>query len=548
MLEFATARSGETQGGRFNEAALDALGIAGADDLLPAGRVAIGFVDYGFDLMHPCLRSTAGDTSRFRFLWDQNRTPEAARTVDLDVSTIEDWDGEALDLAVGAAAKSGSRRALDAIYDPHANNCGRHGTTGAAHATLMASMAAGTAFAGFRSAAPHAALIGVQLALHDADWREEDARGRPTWTGAALPAEAPWGGWRAYDDAPQIGNAIRYIYDRACKLGVDALVVNLSIGAWAGAHDGASRTGQTIAALAAKAAAAWKAGTGPRTLVVAGAGNAGADEGHWTGQVTHAAAQTFDWIMQSNDPTQNKLEIWYDAEGPLDVELVLPNGKALALTPGGTHEILIGASRIGIADHMFEVRRRLSRTRILLHPPFIPAALFAGATTSFSLRLRAASEQSAVAHAWIERDDGAAERSWLSPSHPESSLCCLASSRGALVIAGYDHHCQPEAGQPAILPASSLGPLPWCAGPPARVPHLAAPATAIWGAKSKSRGFAQTTGTSAAVALASGAIAYALARDPHATLPPYDLSAAWSSRFGFGQLNIDDTAAVGVPA
>ncbi len=77
MLEFAAARSGQTQDRRFNEAALTALGVPDATILKANSRVAIGFADYGFDLMHPCLRGLAGDASRFCFLWDQNRTPEA---------------------------------------------------------------------------------------------------------------------------------------------------------------------------------------------------------------------------------------------------------------------------------------------------------------------------------------------------------------------------------------------------------------------------------------------------------------------------------------
>ncbi len=546
MLEVGPAGVKEVRSSSFNEAALALMGIPAGGGPAPATRIAIGFADYGFDLLHPCLRNAAGDRSRFCFLWDQNQTPAPARTPDLDVTSVEDWDGGALDSAVREAAASGSRRALDARYDPHANNCGRNGTIGAAHGTMMASIAAGTAFAGFRSAAPDAALIGVQLALLDPDWKEEDAHGRPTWLDAPLPTDTTWPGWRSYDDAAQIGNAIRYIYDRACRIDVDALVINLSIGAWAGAHDDASAAERTIAQLAASADAAWAAGRGPRTIIVAGAGNAGADEGHWTGIVTRDAAQTFDWIMQRDDPTQNKLEIWYDANDPLDVGLGLPDGTTLNLTRDTTHEITIGAARIGIADHTIKARGSLSRLRLLLHPPLFPPKLFdsAAATTSFPVHLRA-QRASAKAHAWIERDDGLRERSWLSPSHPENSLCCLASAGGALVVAGCDHRRQPVAGQPAILPQSSLGPSPWRDGVAGRVPHVTAPAAAIWGARSKSRGFAQTTGTSAAVALASGAIAYALARDPRTTLPPHALQMGWNSRFGFGLLSIDDNVATG---
>ncbi len=548
VLEVTDAHHTPAWNKRFNEAALATLGVPQFDSANGA-PVAIGFVDYGFDLLHPCLRNTAGDASRFRFLWDQNRQPEAARTPDLDITAVEDWDGAFLDATVSAAKQSGSRRDLDARYDPHANNCGRANSIGPAHGTMMATMAAGTVFAGFRSAAPDAELIGVQLALLDGDWKEQDERGQPTWLDATFPAIAAWDGWRSYDDSAQIGNAIRYIYDRACRLGVEALVINLSIGAWAGAHDGASRAEQAITDLQTKADAAWQAGNGPRTIIVAGAGNAGADEGHWSGVVSPEAPQSFDWVMQRDDPTQNKLEIWYQSGAALDIDVTRPDATVMRLAPGGTHEICTSATRIGIADHTFKARGALSRVRVLLHPPLFPASLFDGAApnTNFKFTLRA-SGQRAVTHAWIERDDGMRERSWLSPSHPESSLCCLASARGALVVAGCDHHCQPAAGRPAILPASSLGPVPWLEGSAAQVPHVTAPAAAIWGAKSKSRGFAQTTGTSAAVALASGAIACALARNPNAGLSTNAPSARWDSRFGTGLLSIHDIAAVGVPA
>ena len=367
VLEVAAPHNSETPNNRFNEAALAMLGVPVSRTSRGAARVAIGFVDYGFDLLHPCLRNATGDVSRSRFLWDQNRQPAAARTPDLEITAVEDWDGAFLDEAVRSAATSGSRRALDAMYDPHANNCGRDGTIGAAHGTLMASIAAATASGGFRSAAPDAELIGVQLALLDSDWKEQDDRGRPTWLDATFPADAAWDGWRSYDDAAQIGNAIRYLYDRACQLCVEALVINLSIGAWAGAHDGASPAERAITDLQAKSDAAWQAGKGPRTIVVAGAGNAGADEGHWFDVVSPEAPQSFDWVMQHDDPTQNKLEIWYESDAALDLEITLPDATVMRLTPGGTHAICASAKRIGIADHTFKARGALSRVRVLLH-------------------------------------------------------------------------------------------------------------------------------------------------------------------------------------
>ncbi len=526
----------------YNETALAALGVGKSGE--KSARVVIGFVDYGFDLLHPTLLDQKG-ASRFRFVWDQNRNPDAARAFEFDPAALDDWDGAALDRAVAAAVASGSRREFDALYDPHANNGCRHGTVGGAHGTLMASIAAGTPVSGFRGAAPEADLIGVQLALADTDWKEEDLFGSPTWASWRPEDHTLWQGWRSYDDSRQIINAVRYIYFRGRWLGADALVINLSIGAWAGGHDGRSAVECAIADLIDEADAAFVAGLGPRVIVVAGAGNAGVDEGHWHGVVETARSSNFDWIMQRRDPTQNKLEIWYEGDS-LDVKLCLPDGHEIEIAPGATREIWSGSTRIGIAEHAPGLRAPLSCVRMLLHPPLFGPELFepTADTCAFAVRLAAAHSAPVAVNAWIERDDGAAERSWLSPNHAEGTLCCLATIPGAIVVSGYDHHCTVDGDTPAILPSSSLGPAPWGAGP-ARIPHFAAPAHCIWGARSKSRGFAMTTGTSAAVALTSGAIAQHFGQHgAHAPLPQVD--GAWSPRFGNGLFRIDTTERTGV--
>lgn len=502
----------------FNEAALAAMGLS-VPFTGDAGRtVVIGFVDYGFDLLHPCLLDQSSKVSRFAYLWDQNVTPDAARTSGLDVSQVADWDAKRLNGYIAEAQASGSRRALDALYDPHANNCGRHGTQGGAHGSMMASIAAGTPFAGFRGAAPAAILIGVQLALLDCDWKEEDARGRPTWLDWRAEEHPVWDGWRAYDEAAQIVNAVRYVYDRACRLGADAVVINLSIGAWAGAHDGQSPVERGIADLILVADDRAAHGCGPLTTVVVGSGNAGVDEGHFSGCVTAASPVFFEWRKNSENPAQNKLEIWYQnnssIEAPLDVRIATPgpSNVSIAIVPGRTCEIVVRGVRVGIADHVPKVRGDLGRVRVLLYAPLFPEALFeTGDDRTSRWGITAAVPAGTVPppmqlHAWVERDDGIAERSTLMPSHPETTLCCLATVQGALVVAGYDHH-QDICG---VMPVSSLGPGAWTA---CQIPHVAAPGHRIWGARSKSRGFAETTGTSAAVALTSGVLAAALQKN-----------------------------------
>ena len=56
----------------FNARALYHLGVPPLETGLDGRGVAIGFVDYGFDILHPCFRDLASGRSRFRYLWDQN--------------------------------------------------------------------------------------------------------------------------------------------------------------------------------------------------------------------------------------------------------------------------------------------------------------------------------------------------------------------------------------------------------------------------------------------------------------------------------------------
>jgi hypothetical protein len=523
----------------YNELALRAMGIG--DGAQTGGGstqgIVIGFVDYGFDLLHPCLLDASGASSRFKYLWDQNRTPGLVRQPVCRIADVDDYDADAINQLVRDAGQAEmaqsdwscvarsavDRKALDAAYDPHANYYGRAGVTDGAHGTMMASIAAGTAFAGFRSPAPFADLIGVQLAVADTDWREETVSGEPAWCGWTPTDAASWHGWRSYDACPQIIHAIRYIYDRASRLGAELVIINLSIGTWAGAHDGQSPVEQAIADVIAE-------GRRPGATacqVVVGAGNAGADQGHFTATVQAGQTTSLQWLMNRADSSQNKLEIWYDG-APLKITLEAPAAgrlETVSIDPGATHTINFNGRRVGIADHVIGARGRLSRVRLLLHPPFMTDNELARTdvlawtlTASHPLSRPATSAATGAAstlHAWVERDDGAVERSWLVPHDRDGTLCCLATAPGAIVVAGAYHRTD---GRLRALPFSGRGPSPWTATAYAEAPpttqivgsgqnSVLAPAYNIWGASSKSDGFAATSGTSAAAALMSGTLA-----------------------------------------
>lgn len=510
----------------FNARTLQEIGVPPLESGLDGRGVTIGFIDYGFDILHPCFRTETGRT-RFTCILDQNTGCEL--------------DGRAIDQLIKECERTGSRFEADAQYDPHANYFGRFGIQAGAHGTSIASIAAGSPVAGFRGVAPAADLIGIQLALPDHHWKEEDEFGRPTWRFWQPESEPVWRGWRSYDEASSIIDALDRIYEIACRHRAKALVINLSIGAYAGAHDGRSTVERKMAELAHRSAE----DSGLPCAVVVSAGNAGIEEGHFGGHAEPGRSLSFAWRMSRGDKTQNKLEIWYRADAPLEITVAISGSdQEFRITPGPTHSLVWCGTRVGIADHVPDVRPPLSRARLLLHPPYLPDHLWEKETGELALNVRCsvAGNDAALVHAWVERDDGLANRSTLYPSDPACSLSCLATAARAIVVGA----CTSDGSAIHPFPPSSLGPHPWTGTRTA--PLLCAPGHRIWGARSKSLGFSEISGTSAATALISGVIALLFQRLKGNGAPPAlslsELLIAdrpqdrWSPRFGFGGVDI----------
>jgi subtilisin family serine protease len=526
---------------RFNEGVLRSMGVSLASGEDGRG-VAIAVIDYGFDLLHPSLLDRGG-ASRFRSFWDQNLAPPRWGIDVFDVSRAADLSSQALSYLIVRSRETGSREVFDRLYDPHANYYTRDGVEGGAHGTLMASIAAGTSYGGFRGVAPGADLIGVQLGLLDHHWKEEDAAGQPAWI-TWEPHHGAWDGWRSYCDAPQIVAALDYVYGRAVDLGIKALVINLSLGAAAGAHDAHSAAARKIAELTRRGLA----GDGPSCAVVVATGNAGAHDGHFAVELAAGGRARFEWQIPWRAITQKKLEIWYRADSLLDVALSPsgPAGAQIRVPAGQTSLIEANGRRVGIADHRSGDDGRLSRVCVLLHPPSFPGALaFADGEEAIWEITIAAPRASGPAqvHAWIERDDEDRGCSWLSPSQPSSTLSPLAAADGAIVVGAH-------AGGPGAtaFAHASAGPLPWCEGDAALAPHLSASGYGVWGARSKTTEFMRTSGTSAAAALVSGAAALVLQRVVEAgqRMTRDELLAAllggparaWDARLGFGPVRL----------
>lgn len=463
--------------------------------------VSIGLVDYGFDLLHPSLlrRSatpTERATSRVSGLLDQNTGVVFEREAGCMPAPHDapHTMRHALGPLIEAALASGNRAALDQLYDPHAHyydaTAGRHG----AHGTMMASIALAE-----HRLDPSVDLIAVQLALPEAGWREIDADGRPSWL-AWDPARTPvWSGWRTYLESPALADAIDWIYEAACRRGDDGVIINLSLGTWAGAHDGRSRVEWKIAEVLARG----EVGDGPVAAVVVPAGNAGADRGHASGDVRPGAPWQVTWMFEAGATCVEKLEIWYEAAQPLAVDIAVPGPAETAAVPvGPTAELRCGRGRFGVAEHRVAIGGRLSCVRLSVMP-----SLLEDDRGPVTVTLTAGDcDATARVHAWIERSGDGRARSWLSPHDPASTLGGLATAPGAIVVGALDT----TAGMsPRPFAASGLGPHPW-QGRDA-VPHLWAPGHRIRAARSKHGDFTLTSGTSAACAAVAGSLAMCLA-------------------------------------
>src|SRR5690606_3528963 len=129
--------------------------------------------------------------------------------------------------------------------------------------------------------------------LPDHAWKEEDECGLPTWRTWRPEAEPVWHGWRSYDEARQIADALEQAYEIACRNGARALVINLSIGAYGGGHDGRSTVERQIAEISERGAGA----DNMPCAVVVSAGNAGTEEGHFGGRIEPGRPLSFAWRM-----------------------------------------------------------------------------------------------------------------------------------------------------------------------------------------------------------------------------------------------------------
>jgi Subtilase family len=265
----------------------------------------IGVIDFGCAFAHPHLQKQATgknrSATRIAWLWDQGRSAERP-----DGHSSWPWRRPS-ELAYGREASAADLDALAKGIRTAALQAKVSGGLTAARIEeacyvaaempeLLDSWSHGTAVLGVAAAWPHTHIAPEELA---------DAAAKADIVFVQLPKSAvddQSGGWVT----GYLLDGIEYILAKA--LGRHA-VINVSIGSYAGSHDGASLL-ETALALYAKRSDV--------TLVLA-AGNGAGRKGHAVAKIEPGASEPLKWVLPADDPTQSFLELWY--ERPADDRL-----------------------------------------------------------------------------------------------------------------------------------------------------------------------------------------------------------------------------------
>jgi len=268
--------------------------------------VVVGLVDWGLDVAHPNFRRADGST-RLLALWDQGA--RGGRGAPRPYGYGRVFQRAAIDRALAGTDPYAALAYHPASSDPLGDG---------AHGTHVCDIAAGNgrAAGGVPGMAPGADLVFVHLAA----------------TGT--------GGTATLGDTCRILEALDFI---ARVAGTRPWVANLSVGRCGGPHNGLTLVEQGMDQLLLQA---------PGRAIVQSSGNYFATGGHAASQLRPAERHTLTWHIDRADQTPNELEVWYPGLDVMSVELLAPDGTAVAHVPLGSRaDILVRGKRCGRAYH-----------------------------------------------------------------------------------------------------------------------------------------------------------------------------------------------------
>ena len=519
---------------------------------VPDGRgVVIGFVDYGLDFTQKDFQNPRDrkvkdahnprGKTRIAYLWDQQLKPRKKLQ-------------EHAPLKYGYGVEYSSKQ-IDHALRTKQFELIRHDPLSAGdqagHGTHVAGIAAGngeTADAEnppgkYVGVAPAATIVFVSLDRDEIVNELADSRG-------------------TLANSANIAHGIAYCFEKADELGMPC-VVNLSLGANGGGHDGNMVLECIIDTLLQKSGRA----------VVMAAGN---EDGarlpvHATGRLAQEEEAALEWKVgrkNENDPNANEIEVWYPRGSEIKVWLVAPDKETSdAVLPGDSATFrFTGGERVSINSDRATPWNGAARIHIELGGTKKNGIRFgtwivklqAIRVAPGGLHLRRYADWGRVRFdAWIERTPLAKsieENSRFAHYDPDTAINVTTPStaRRAIVVASYDNDPSRD---PSISGFSSRGPT----RDGRQKPELSAPGNEILSTNARAglseNGIARParigmSGTSMAAPHVAGVVARMLGVNAYltvkeiselliesATPPAGGMRKQWNSKWGFGKLN-----------
>lgn len=404
----------------------------------PAGLTATGrgcvvaVLDWGCDFAHPAFRSRNGKT-RLLAIWDQRG--------DDDGESDNRWGYGRIHDAVRINQALKRRRPYAALeYDP-ADSDHRSTRTNewvGAHGTHVLDIAAGTSRSNNGGGvAPDAELIFVHLARTT----------NPLSIGNL-------------GDSASVLEALDFVFRTA---GERPCVVNMSVGAHGGPHDGTTLVEHGI-----DNAVRFE----PGRCVVNSSGNYFNKNAHAQGRLTQSDETALTFDVPPRDPTDSELEVWYPGVDRITAVLIDPGGNQVASSPHGSRVVLKQRDQIVGSIHNIRRRNGDNSIDVFLKPQVSPGR--------WNLMLRGTSIADGHFHAWIERDSGKQPVFVGNDVVGDSTTGTICNGQFSITVGAYD----PSGQNLEIGRFSSSGPT----RDGRTKPELIAPGVAISAARSTPRG------------------------------------------------------------